>query len=966
MTVSAITKHTWWAFALSLLVVSMVGVAVPSAEAADVSVDACRLPIVVSSDSSFGWRTFGGELDWKGNLPCSFQRTFDTSLSATRMTEAGWSLMMRQMEIKRVSFSYSGGTGEGARYTVGPCTTCGDSTEIVGRGPGEDPARMSVEMPPGVNVAQFRLSCVLDSCPPSADPLRLLNVVVVAGDSEPPWLASYRDDVRGPPLPGQMPMEWNRWNRLSQVRVDAEVFDHESGLSRPSIAIDDESPIEFEGRCDFEPPLDLALRGCPGSARFVDTAFGHRLTDGWHQISVSASDAVGNVMPTKTFRLGVDSVGPRTPAEAVAEVSGRSGWTAHGWTSVSWRNLGETTETATESGIAKACHTIESVDAPGSESAPVCTANSARIDSIRLPADGRWRINVNTVDAAGNVGGELPIEVGRDTDTPTAPALEPNPWVGRQMLIDGYFQSWSQPSSDQPVESGVCGHAVTVDDSSESTPPPVVDEAAGETTARLPAGLSGGTHFVHVRSMSCAGLWSPAASTSVAVDDLPPSVETSIPDSDSGAWRSLPQAVKVAATDGESGVAGVACRVDGGIAVTVPQDTTTLMLGSGVHEIECSAIDRVGNRSTALRRTLRVDVNPPTVGMTAGDTGSPTLLRAAAGDAESGVKTLAIEYRRVGFDADWNPLTDAASDVAYAEASASLVARIPDEKLPAGLYEFRAVAMDRAGNSSLDRAISEIATVTAELPLRLSTTISARIALYSKRCRLRSGALCRVDDCPRARRSRCRIENRLDRKSASGRKIVEFGQPAVLTGGLTTADGAPVAEARLKVFSSDRFAKPKLEAAIVTGADGAYEVRLSPGAWRRITVRYESDEFLLASERSADLVVRAGVEMRSAPKRVRSGSPIVFRGRLRSGALAVPLDGKILYLQRRTGSSWTDVAFGKTDLSGRFAFALPSKSPALHNGTNVFRARVVRESQWPFEEGFSRPTTLSVHGRRSR
>ena len=76
----------------------------------------------------------------------------------------------------------------------------------------------------------------------------------------------------------------------------------------------------------------------------------------------------------------------------------------------------------------------------------------------------------------------------------------------------------------------------------------------------------------------------------------------------SGGWYSSAAEVSLEASDATSGVKEILVSLDGSLAAVYD---LPFSLGEGVHQIEVSAVDAVGNVEVTLQIELSVDVTPP-------------------------------------------------------------------------------------------------------------------------------------------------------------------------------------------------------------------------------------------------------------------------------------------------------------------------------------------------------------------
>jgi hypothetical protein len=122
---------------------------------------------------------------------------------------------------------------------------------------------------------------------------------------------------------------------------------------------------------------------------------------------------------------------------------------------------------------------------------------------------------------------------------------------------------------------------------------------------------------------------------------------------------------------------------------------TTTSLANGLYDFRAIATDHVGNATTsAVVSEVMVDNLAPSVVM--GDPGTPLAgtitLSATASDNHSGVAAVTIQHAPAG-TATWTTVCT--------RVDAPYTCRFATTTVPDGLYDFRAVATDEAGNSAI-------------------------------------------------------------------------------------------------------------------------------------------------------------------------------------------------------------------------------------------------------------------------
>ncbi|AVE56390.1 BapA/Bap/LapF family large adhesin [Acinetobacter baumannii] len=409
------------------------------------------------------------------------------------------------------------------------------------------------------------------------------------------------------------------------------------------------------------------------------------LADGPHTITVTATDAAGNV-GNDTAVVTIDTVAPNAPVldpiNATDPVSGQAepgstvtvtypdGTTATvvAGTDGSWSvpnpgNLvdGDTvTATATDpagntslpgTGTVSADITAPVValdDVLTNDSTPALTGTVndptatvvVNVDGVDYPAvnngDGTWTLADNTLptladgphtitvtatDAAGNVGNDTAV-VTIDTVAPNAPVLDP---INATDPVSGQAEPGSTVTVTYP--DGTTATVVAGTDGSWSVPNPgnLVDGDTVTATATDPAG---NTSLPGTGTVS-ADITAPVvALDDVLTNDSTPALTGTVND---------PTATVVVNVDGVDYPA-----VNNGDGTWTLADNTLPVLADGPHTVSVTATDVAGNVSTPVTGTVTVDATAPTLAITTDD-----LALAAGEDANI---TFTFSEAVAGFD----------------------------------------------------------------------------------------------------------------------------------------------------------------------------------------------------------------------------------------------------------------------------------------------------------------------------
>ena len=371
------------------------------------------------------------------------------------------------------------------------------------------------------------------------------------------------------------------------------------------------------------------------------------------------------------------------------------------------------------------------------------------------------------------------------------------------------------------------------------------------------------------------------------------------------------------------GIAGIA-----GLAVPAPGEWTLRMWRE----------DAAGNQEEANASqpvALRYDPDPPQVGFEATSAEDPTKLAAQVSDKTSGLAAGEIEISRQG-SGSWQQLPTGI------EAS-RLIARVDDSRLPAGVYQVRAFARDKAANQGTSDKRLDGQPMTIKLPLRIPTTLQAGVAK-------RRTVTKRVKRHGKRRKVRRRVT------VLRPRARLHFGRHVTIAGRLTNADGQPQAQAEVQVYSRSETSPEQLVGTVKTGADGRYGYRALGSGTRTLRFAYRGEARILPAQAEVTLLVPGASSIAVRPHRTRNQRSVRFGGRLRA-----PFDGKLVELQARLPGHWQTFQTLRTDARGRWR-ARYRFTGTCGGGTRRyrFRARLPKQAGYPYETGRSHTVTVRV------
>jgi len=255
-----------------------------------------------------------------------------------------------------------------------------------------------------------------------------------------------------------------------------------------------------------------------------------------------------------------------------------------------------------------------------------------------------------------------------------------------------------------------------------------------------------------------------------------------------------------------------------------------------------------------------------------------------------------------------------------------------DDALLRGHYELRARVRDRAGNEAIGDHRRNGAPALANVSgLRAVTHLTVGVAARVRGGRFRPAA------------------------------TVRFGRPAAVRGTLLRAGGAPVARALVEVYSRAASAGARFVhlGRVRSDAAGAFSYAVRPGTSRTLRFRYAGSRVDRGSSGDVSVRVPAAATIHASRRSVRNGGTVTFSGRL-AGRL-LPRAGKVVDLQAFYRGRWRTFATPRSGVDGRWRYTYRFGAT---RGRLRYRFRVVvrRESAYPYEEGRSPTTTVTVTG----
>lgn len=442
---------------------------------------------------------------------------------------------------------------------------------------------------------------------------------------------------------------------------------------------------------------------------------GTNLGEGAHNITVTATDAAGNVSPPSSgFVVNVDTVAPGTPV--VLTVT--NDITAQPITSGQPTN----DNTPTFSGTAEAGTTLTFKDGNvviGTVTVPV--GGSWTFTPTAPLLDGSHNITVSATDAAGNASGpSVGFNVVVDTVPPIVPiilsVIDDQTQPGTNLpLINGQLTKDTQPTLSGTAEANAI---ITVKDGNNVLGTTQAD-GLGNWTFTPTGPLGQGTHTLNVTATDAAGNVSNTASFGVNIDSVAPNPPVIVTVLDNTAPVLGPITNGQATNETRPSLSGTAeanaiikVYSDGNLIGTTVANgsgawslTPVAALGNGWHTLTVTATDAAGNVSNPSNGfALTVDTiapNAPAIGTVADAVGPITgnLTSGQATDDTRPVLTGTAEGNATVSVYDNGVLLG----TVQADAGGAWTFR-PSTPLVNGGHALTVTATDAAGNVSLPSA----------------------------------------------------------------------------------------------------------------------------------------------------------------------------------------------------------------------------------------------------------------------
>jgi hypothetical protein len=189
------------------------------------------------------------------------------------------------------------------------------------------------------------------------------------------------------------------------------------------------------------------------------------------------------------------------------------------------------------------------------------------------------------------------------------------------------------------------------------------------------------------------------------------------------------------------------------------------------------------------------------------------------------------------------------------------------------------------------------------------------------------------------------------RRGAAG-LTVSYGARPTITGVLLGVDSRPLVGAPV-VLSLENDSAFAVRGQATTDAQGHFTLQLPVTHSGEVRVSYGA-----AALKAFRLDVRAGVTLRASPHSLHNGQRVTFSGRVRSGP--IPGAGALVQIQGLNGRRWQEIGTARASAgSGRYRLRFPFANVRRFTRFE-FRAKVLREPDYPYATGFSAVRSVLV------
>jgi hypothetical protein len=351
--------------------------------------------------------------------------------------------------------------------------------------------------------------------------------------------------------------------------------------------------------------------------------------------------------------------------------------------------------------------------------------------------------------------------------------------------------------------------------------------------------------------------------------------------------------------------------------------------------------DAAGNareESAAITAALRFDPEPPDLTFEPPDITDPLRVVVNAVDRHSGVADGEIEMRATG-TSSWHGL-------ATERQGSLLVAHVDDARFRRGAYEFRAHAVDQAGNESSTGRRTDGSVATLRLPARTDTRLAVGVSRVIVRRRVE-----------RHHGRRRLVRRRIRRLDSS--VVARAARVVRLEGFLATASGQPIDGATIEALAKRPEGGLTPVGVATTGTDGKFHYTVKATRNHEMLFRYGGSRRIGAATTDFTMLVPADSSIRPDRRRLLNGQQVLFRGGVITRPL--PTQGKLVEMQAYFRGRWRTFSTVRAARNGHWRFPYRFGG-TVGRVTYRFRARLPAEGGYPFISGTSRVVKVVVLG----
>ncbi|WP_058969107.1 Ig-like domain-containing protein [Type-D symbiont of Plautia stali] len=346
------------------------------------------------------------------------------------------------------------------------------------------------------------------------------------------------------------------------------------------------------------------------------------LAQGTHPLSVTVTDAAGNVSGSTTASVIIDTT---APAVQLTNTVNNNGTTA-----VTIANNGSTNDTTPAlSGTAEAGSVVVVSEGGVALGSVVAGANGTWSITTSALQDGTHTLTVTATDAAGNVGTATnTITFTVSTATVAAPTLVVNNDANNTLTPVANNGS-TNDSTPTLTGTATAGNVITIYDG--TTVLGSTTAVAGNTWSFTSPTLSNGSHSLSVTATNAAGTVSSAVSSNVLIDTVAPVSSTLVIANDNGTTP-VTVANGGSTNDTTPRLSGVVSAAEAGDIVRVYDNisgtavlvgsavvqadgswsTNSSVLATGTHPLSVTVTDAAGNVSGTTSGSVIIDTTAPT------------------------------------------------------------------------------------------------------------------------------------------------------------------------------------------------------------------------------------------------------------------------------------------------------------------------------------------------------------------